>query len=116
MSCNEMGSHSRSRALVITRSTARRCDATVSSRHAEFRPPSNTSSASFFNCSACCIFPQCFAQLRGYGNGDHLLTLALHAGDLLLAARHQLFAGGGAPPVLEVHRDAVLRQFTEAHA
>src|SRR6185369_11822416 len=100
MSRNEMGSHSRSRADVITRSTARRCDAIVSSRH------------SFLMASISCIFPQRFSQLSGYGDRDHLLALALHAGDLLLAACNQLFAA----PVFEVHRDAILRQLTEAHA
>src|SRR5215207_6072936 len=116
MSRSEMGSHSRSRAAVITRSTARRCAATVSSRHAEFAPPSNVSIASFLNCSACCILSQCLAQLNRHGDGNYVLALTLHAGDLLLASGHQLITGGGVPPVLEVHRDTVLRQFTEAHA
>src|SRR6185503_1978042 len=100
MSRNEMGSHSRSRADVITRSTARRCEAIVSSRH------------SFLIASVSCIFPQRFSQLSGHGNRHHLLALALHARDLLLAARNQLFAA----PVFEVHCDAVLCQLTKAHA
>src|SRR5215813_3743767 len=108
MSCNEMGSHNRSRADVITRSTARRCAARVSSRHAEFAPS--------LNCSVCCILSQRLAQLRGHRNRNHLLALALHARDLLLAAGYQFFAGRGMSPVLEVHRDAVLSQVTEAHA
>src|SRR5689334_23275274 len=107
MSCNEMGSHSRSRASVITRSTARRCAARVSSLH---------DNASFVNASACCIFPQRFSQLSRNRNGNNLLALALHAGDLLLAAGDQLFAHARMPPVLEVHRDAVLSQFIEPHA
>src|ERR1700754_2899008 len=105
MSSNEMGSHSRARALVITRSTARRCDAIVSSRHAEFWLTSNIS---LLNCSTSCIFSQCLAQLSGNGDGNYLFALALHARDLLLAAGDQLFAGGVMPPVLKIHRDAVL--------
>src|SRR5690348_17826343 len=99
MSCNEIGSHSGSRAVVITRSTARRCAATVSSR----------------NDSASCILFQRFSQLRRNGNGNNLLALALHTGHLLLTARDQLFAGARMTPVVEVHRDTVLRQFTETH-
>src|SRR5687767_8469318 len=106
MSRNEIGSHNRSRAEVITRSTARRCDATVSSRPAEFG----------LNASACCIFPQCFPQLSRHGHRNYPCALALHAGDLLFATGHQLFTGGGAAPVLKVHSDTVLSQFTEAHS
>src|SRR5687768_9217548 len=106
MSCKEIGSPSRSRAAVITRSTARRCASIVSARHAEL---------SLAN-SVCCIFSQGFAQLWRHGDGNNVSALALHAGDLLLAASHQLFARWSVPPVLEVHRDAVLSQFTEAHA
>src|SRR5690242_5917323 len=114
MSCNEMGSHSRSRADVITRSTARRCDASVSSRQAELEPLLNAwSSVSFLNTSVCCIFFQRLAQLRGHGNRHDLLAFALHAGDLLLAAGDEFFAAGGVSPVFEVHRDAVLPQFAE---
>src|SRR5690349_1373640 len=109
MSCNEIGSPNRSRADVITRSTARRCDASVSSRHGKLE-------VSSLNALTCCIFSQGLSQLSGHGHGHHLLALALHAGDLLLAARHELFAGGRMPPVLEAHRDAVLAQLTEAHA
>src|SRR6476619_357807 len=116
MSCNEMGSHSRSRAAVITRSTARRCDARVSSRHVEFGLPSNVSNVSFLNCSARCILSQRFSQLSGNGNGNHLFTVAMHASDLLFAAGHQLFADGSMTPVFEVHCDPVLCQFAEAHA
>src|ERR1700741_3066425 len=99
MSCNEIGSHSRSRAVVITRSTARRCAATVPS----------------FNDSASCILFQRFSQLRRNRDGNDLLALALHTGHLLLTACNQLFAGPRMTPVLEIHRDAVLRQFTEPH-
>src|SRR4026208_1696901 len=103
MSCHEIGSHSRSRADVITRSTARRCDASVSSRHAKFA-------------SASRILSQRLAQLSRNRNRNPLLTFALHAGDLLLATGHQLFPGSSMSPVLEVHRDAVLCEFTETHA
>src|SRR5689334_20390782 len=105
MSCSEMGSHNRPRALVITRSTARRCAATVSSRDAG-------SGICFVNTLVTFILSQRLAQLGGNGNRNHLLALALHAGDLLLAASHQLLM----PPVLELHRDTVLDQFTEMHA
>src|SRR5215217_8182529 len=113
MSCNEIGSHSRSRAVVITRSTARRCDARVSSRHAKIGTSLN---ASLLNASASCILFQRLSQLSWNGDGNHLLALALHARDLLLATSHQLFAGWGMSPVFEVHRDTVLAQLTEAHA
>src|SRR5262245_7472082 len=112
MSCSEMGSHSCPRATVITRSTARRCAARVSSRPTKFGP----SDSSCLIASVCRILSQRFAQLRGNGSGNYLPALALHARDLLLATGHQLLIPSGNPPVLEVHRDAVLTQFTKAHA
>src|SRR5687768_11601678 len=106
MSRNEMGSHKRSRAEVITRSTARRCAARVELSSSECLS-AGTAKASCLslNASACCILSQRLPQLPGHGYRNRPRPLALHTCDLLFATGHQLFAGGGTTPVLEVHRD-----------